>query len=319
MPVHLQTARRIVGGLRTYIPGMYCANADTLNGSFNAHYCYSVWLRHLSIAHMIGLDTNPKTVLELGPGDSIGTGLAALLTGADRYIGLDLGQQTETERNLSVFDELVRLFAARAPIQGAEESPRMRPRLESYEFPHELLTRQRMSAALDIDRLCAIRRSIAEPGFSNRFGINIHYHAPWCDPEIVSPESVDMVFSQAVLQHVDDLPRIYAAQRRWLRPGGFISHTINFGSHGQAECWNGHWAYSELTLRLIRGRRVYLLNRAPHSEHLRLLKNHGFELVCDLAVEQDGGIQRCDLDNAFKHLSDRDLRTSGTFVQAVRI
>src|SRR5689334_3926898 len=51
-------------------------------GSSSARYCYSVWLRHLSMAARLGLNTDPKDVAELGPGHSIGVGLAALLSGA---------------------------------------------------------------------------------------------------------------------------------------------------------------------------------------------------------------------------------------------
>jgi hypothetical protein len=44
---------------------------------------------------------------ELGPGDSIGAGLAALLSGADRYVGLDVMPFLARADLEKIFDELV--------------------------------------------------------------------------------------------------------------------------------------------------------------------------------------------------------------------
>src|SRR5687767_9389956 len=59
-------------------------------GSDSARYCYSVWLRHLSILSAADFCISGARIGELGPGDSIGTGLAALLSGARAYVGLDI-------------------------------------------------------------------------------------------------------------------------------------------------------------------------------------------------------------------------------------
>ena len=52
-------------------------------------YCYAVWLRHLIVLDRYGFSGKDAAIGELGPGDSIGTGIAALLSGARRYVGLD--------------------------------------------------------------------------------------------------------------------------------------------------------------------------------------------------------------------------------------
>jgi hypothetical protein len=41
--------------------------------------------------------------LEIGPGDSIGVGLAALLSGCKNYIALDAIKYTNIDLNMSVF------------------------------------------------------------------------------------------------------------------------------------------------------------------------------------------------------------------------
>ena len=77
-------------------------------GTVSARYCYSVWSRHLSILQRSGLPTTFKTMVELGPGDSLGIGLAALLSGVERYIALDVVQHASGAQNTADFREVDR-------------------------------------------------------------------------------------------------------------------------------------------------------------------------------------------------------------------
>ena len=320
-------------GVATYVPGLRRLSGRRTGGSVSARYCYSVWLRHLSIASAHGLKSVPDVVAELGPGDSLGTGLAALLSGANRLYALDVVRYAETGRNLAVLDQLIELFARRAPIPGDDELPDVKPRLVDYAFPHALLGEERLRAALEPKRIAAIRAALAAAGAapgrdadaSSSAGsdahdgrIQIRYSAPWSDPAVLEPESAGFIYSQAVLQHVVDLDHTYAALRRWLAPGGWMSHQIDFRSHGLAHEWNGHWAYPDTTWKWIQGRKPYLLNRAPHSAHLALLARHGFELVVDQTIRRDPGIGRARLSPRFAGFSDDDLTTSGALIQSIR-
>src|SRR5450432_4034075 len=118
-------------GLATYVPGMATLHRHVTRtgGSDSARYCYSVWLRHLVLSYQNGLCTRPPSrVAELGPGDSIGIGLAALLSGADYYYGLDALPLANLRRNVGVFEELIELFRARAAIPGDDEFPGVKPK-----------------------------------------------------------------------------------------------------------------------------------------------------------------------------------------------
>jgi hypothetical protein len=296
-------------GLATYVPGIAALHrrVTRTGGTNSARYCYSVWLRHLTKSYQNGLCVRPPSrVAELGPGDSIGIGLAALLCGADRYYGLDALPLANLRRNLGIFDELVELFRARAAIPGDEEFPGVKPRLQAYDFPAALFD------CPDASRIERIRRSIEDPLHPDSL---IRYVAPWWDPKVIEHGVIDMIFSQAVLEHVDALETAYSAMRAWLVPGGWLSHQIDFKSHGTAEDWNGHWTYGDTTWRLLRGRRAFLINRQPHSEHLRLLSETGFTVVCDEAANGPA-IERRKLAPRFAALSDADLTTSGAFIQA---
>ncbi|MDQ3810989.1 MAG: hypothetical protein M3336_11920, partial [Chloroflexota bacterium] len=111
---------------------------------------------------------------------------------------------------------------------------------------------------------------------------------------------------------------VYDSMYRWLKPGGFMSHTIDFRAHDTSSSWYGHWTYSDFGFRVVRGKRPYMLNREPHSTHVELLRKLGFEIVCDVPTKETAGAPRERLAPRFRGLSDEDLTTSGAFIQAVK-
>ena len=110
-------AKYLLKGIIKSIPGIehiYNFHKHT-GGSCNARYCYVVWLTHLTYAFQNGVTKIPKHIVELGPGDTLGTGFAALITGADKYYALDIVRYTNVEESLKIFDELVLLFKNSIP------------------------------------------------------------------------------------------------------------------------------------------------------------------------------------------------------------
>jgi Methyltransferase domain len=307
----------IVRGLLTYVPVIERRILKATHGTDSARYCYSVWLRHLVMARSAGLADDPRVVAELGPGDSLGIGLAALLTGASHYVGLDLVDYANPARNASVLDELVALFQAKTPIPDASEFPEMRPYLPSFEFPRAVLSDERMARCLAPERVDAIRAALAHVNRETT-DITITYRAPWHDPSVVRHESVDMIVSQAVLEHVDDLDTTYAALAAWLRPGGLSSHQIGFVSHRLTPEWNGHWTIADPVWKVIRGRRPYLLNREPASTHFRMLRRSGLQIANEVRFKVKSDVPRSRLARRFRTMTDDDLQTHSLFVQAVK-
>ncbi len=310
MPIH-----RLIHGLLTFVPGWYSEREKYIGGTDSARYCYAVWLRHLVIAQKNGLDPYPKIVAELGPGNSLGIGLAALISGCERYLAFDVVEHADIANNLQVFDELVALFERRDDIPGDAELPKTHPRLDTYDFPRDILTEDRLWVALDRIRLQRIRDSILNATRREQHAL-IQYRVPWHDLHVIEKASLDMIYSQATLEHVDDLPHTYKAMRTWLKPTGYLSHQIDFKCHGTADEWNGHWTYSDLMWKAIRGKRPYLLNRMPHSAHLRLLQEEGFRIVCDQTIHATSHLTKDALARRFRTMPDDDLITSGAFIQA---
>lgn len=305
-------------GVASYVPGLLKIFNIGTGGTISARYCYTVWLRHLTIAHKNGLSPQLDTIAELGPGDSIGIGLAALISGANKYYALDAVKYARNKRNIKIFDELVTLFKAREKIPDEIEFPRIKFCLDSYDFPSHILTEKHLGEALKQDRLDSIRKALLNLDGGDENGIQISYCVPWYDLAVVKENSIDMIYSQAVMEHVDNLDYTYEVLHRWLKPSGFLSQDVDFRSHGTASKWNGHWGYSDFVWKLMRGKLPYLLNRRLHSEHINLLEKFGFKIVCDLKTKDTSGIKRESLAPKFKDMSDDDLITSTAFIQAIK-
>ncbi len=299
-------------GILTRFPG---GNAflqrrnDRQGGTFSAEYCYSVWLRHLIFAHEVGVVRGvPPVVAELGPGNSLGAGLAALLSGAEQYHAFDLVRHGEIGHNLVVLDALVALFRTRSVVVGGPS--------DVWDFPGHILNEQMLARTLAPERVETLRTHLLSLDKANGGSESIHYHAPWYQPGVLTPDSVDMIFSVSVLEHVDDLLHTYQAAFQWLRPGAFMAHRIDFGAHRHATPWNGHWAISRRLWQIMRGRRPYFINRQPCGVHIDLLRRSGFEIVREVRHRDLSGLRRSQLAAEFRSISDEDLATRSVYIVA---
>lgn len=284
---------------------------DATGGTIESRYCYAVWMRHLVNSYRF-LGTIPQTVAELGPGDSLGTGFAALLSGSSHIIALDAVKYWDNERNLRIFDELVDLFRSRAAIPGGSEYPKVRPFLKDYNFPINILTDKLLDESLTERRIASIRKEIGD--IDNPANTFIRYKIPWDDDGVVHENSLEFIFSQAALESVEEIEKAYRAMQKWLKPGGIMSHTIDFRSHGLTRNWNGHWVFNDFEWKLVKGNRKFLINRQPFSSHISLHSKNGFIVLYKETVRTENLIDRKALAGRFNKLSDEDLTTSGCYI-----
>src|SRR5215207_10944349 len=193
------TIRLMLGGLKSYFPALHAGYKGAVGHTTGA-YCYSVWLRHLSIITRAVPTFAPRAVVEVGPGDSLGVGCAALLSGAEQYIGLDVVAHADPEQDVKVLDELVELFEHHAPIPDARVFPSLMPKLSAYGFPNRLFTDDGgRRVRLERDRLARIRAALVERHDVLYDNVPVGYLAPW-GPRSIDRQSVDLVISQAALQ-----------------------------------------------------------------------------------------------------------------------
>lgn len=306
----------VAKGIATYVPGLNAFIVRRTGGTSSARYCYSVWLRHLCLTHDAGLPWPIDSVGELGPGDSIGAGLAALLSGASNYVGLDAYPFAGNSANLDIFEELIGMFKARTPIPDNEEFPLVWPVQKSWDFPRHILTDELLAESLAPSRLELIRgllRSGLQFDKNDSAAVSVRYAAPWFSQEQTRKASLDLIFSQAVMEHVDEVPRTYSSLREWLKPGGMMSHTIDYTSHKGTREWNGHWTVSDGIWGVIMGRRRFRVNRLAHSDHVDAMKSCGLRVIQE-RLRPGAALDRRRLTSQFRHLTDTDLMSSSGFV-----
>src|SRR5436190_6467751 len=299
-------APHIVKGALTWVPFLntWRLNHASTGGSDSPDYCYAVWLRHLVTLSEYGFKVKGSRVGELGPGDSLGVGVAAVLSGAEWYVGLDVFPFSSSANLAGMSDEVARLFERRAPIPGDDQFPRMRPKMQSYAFPERLVDLTDFGA-----RAARIRREIGN-GVGTGAGEErlLNYRAPW-SAQHVERGSLDVVLSQGVLQCVDQLDDTYRDMFAWLKPGGYASHAVGFAATYLSPRWNGHWAYSDWEWRLVRGKREFLLNREPLSTHLRSARKAGFTVLRVGKEFEDGGLPVHRLAARYRRLDPEDRET----------
>jgi hypothetical protein len=240
----------------------------------------------------------------------VGVGIAALLSGARRYIGLDVVAYARPAENIELVDELRDLFQRRAPgpVDGW-------PRPPTEGFPSNILPDERLAASMAPERVEAIRTALrGEP--SGRDDVSLEYIAPWTRPDVIEAGSVDFLLSHCVLEYVPDLGDICRSARAWLRRGGLMSHQIDLGAHLLSRRWYGNWVYPRWLWRIVAGGRPFALNLQPASAYLEAIEEAGFEVTREL--KQCGRLapRTVELAPPWRGLSDSDRSCSELFVQA---
>jgi len=316
-----RTLRLVLGGLKSYFPTLHTGDKG-VSSRPAAAYCYSVWMRHLSLITKAVPSFRPRAVVELGPGETLGVGCAALLSGAEQYVGLDHVARADPRHDVQVLDELVEMFAHHAPIPDERVFPHLLPKLSAYNFPNRLFADDGpRHIRIEEDRVQSIRGALLDRQDVLYDNVPVGYVVPW-GMRTLDRQSVDLVFSQASLQTLthdadgSELAGAFAAMSRWLRKGGLMSHQVDFGFPVGPE-WNHHWHYPETAWRVLRGNRQAFVNRVPLSVYLQLCDEYDFQVVSVKRVERPG-MPREQAAPRFRDLPEADYTTSSAHIVAVR-
>jgi hypothetical protein len=299
--------RSLLKGIGSFaMPGLRNSHVGP-SAVLSSETIYSIFLRFLShLNRSAGFSIDGAVVVELGPGSSLGFGMAALLSGAHRYYAFDHVNHISVEDDLQVFDLLVELFCQRASVPNAGMNAQVFPFLPCYDFPDSCFRYDSLRSTLDKKRVADIRQD-----FRDRSSRYVSYQAPWSTKTGDLDSKADLIISNSVLEHVDDVELAYTAFSNWLKPGGYMAHLIDYSSHALFNEWNGHWGCSEITWKLLRGRRHYLINRLSHSRHKAMLAKFKFDVIDDIRIQRVDGLVKerfsspyCDMptDDANTHL-----------------
>lgn len=237
-----------------------------------ADYALSVFETHVARAKVED-NLHGKTILEIGPGDSISTAIIAYAFGANAIL-LDSGYYARDD---------------------------MRP----YHMLCQLL-KQRNLKYPNLSDVCTVEQVLEICGgqyFTDGF-------SSWsCIPD----SSVDFVFSQAVLEHVRRHEFLDTQKEcfRVIKPGGVASHRVDLKDHlggglNNLRFSEGIWESGFFV------RSGFYTNRIQFNEMLRLFEDAGFDMqVSEVRRWKELPIQRKQLAAEFRDMPDDELNVSG--------
>lgn len=211
-----------------------------------------------------------KTVLEIGPGDSLASAVAARAHGATETLLVDAGAYAR--RDVDLYHAMALALAERG------QAP---PDLSDALTLDEVLSR------------CSARYLTA--------GVDAFATLP--------DRSVDLIWSHSVLEHIPlkQLPLLMAEMRRVLKPDGRMSHNIDFQdhlSHGLNSLRFSEAVWESPTMRNA----GFYTNRVRARTLHEMIRQAGFDLIVeDFGRWPKLPLARRDLDPAFRDLTDDEL------------
>jgi len=192
-----------------------------------------------------------KTILELGPGGSIGFGLLALQNGAKRYHALDNG---------------IHSFITRRQLQGYRQLLHNDNQLLDSCFSE----RGKKGGSLNTEKIEYISTDQ-----------NSKYPLP--------DESVDIIYSCAVLEHVHNLDICFSEMARVLKRGGIMSHEVDLRDHifSQKSLW--FLTISDFWFKTFFSETGGYVNRKRLSFYKKLAHIYGLRVVAfECTILSDG-------------------------------
>jgi hypothetical protein len=217
------------------------------------------------------------TYLELGPGESLATALVAWAFGASG--GTLVDSCDVAVRDIAAYRPLLAKLTLRSGARDVRE----------------------LHTCDSVDSLLAVVNARVRTD-------GLHGLAS------LPSDSVDLIFSQAVLEHIPlaDFAATARELHRLQRPSGIASHRIDFKDHLQASLNNLRFTETFWEQPWFARRSGFYTNRLRFSDMTATFESAGFAVTL-LAQDRWDSIPlpREILAPAFRELSDSDLRTSG--------
>ena len=288
----------------------YFPQKDKTGGSSEGEYVLQIFLLQtyfLKVKNYKKTNSlNFNTICEFGPGDSVAIGLLYMIIYKSKYVAFDA---------YPYFDKGVSFKACSKALEHLKN-------IDTSSSLALFLRSNRFSNSIDISNLFRYLKQNIIPNIKDLSSkdisdaiTKIEYHAPYNLDDHKNKYQFDLIFSQAVLEHCDNLSEIYKFQKSNLHYDGVSYNHIDFKSHGTSFRWNGQYSISnKLYKSLEKSNTFQWINRMPISHHQSLIKEVGlktFEVV-KFKYNEGIGMEKVskDMQSFIKDLDDLDTHSS---------
>jgi SAM-dependent methyltransferase len=219
------------------------------------------------------VDFKGKTVLEVGPGNSLAIGLLFLAHGARKVYLMDRFKHLFWDDRDVAYHQMV--------INKIKESD-----LPFADAAADAVSCMRGAITCDPSRL--------EYRFSDSASIPL------------KDGSVDCVFSNAVLEHVHNITKAIRECARVTRKGGIGIHEVDLRDHFYQETPLRLLQYSDWLWNLMTWNRPGYSNRLRYSDYLKHFKEAGFQIKKEIMLRQYAE-NVCEVNRQFQKYSMSEL------------
>ncbi len=246
-------------------------------------YALKVFTGHLTHAGLLEKEKNSnKTVLELGPGESLFTALLAKSHGFERSLLVDVGD-----------------FAL--------------PDIETYKSLAHWLAKEGLPCPIldHCDSVMSMLRILNSQYIT--FGLSSLKELP--------DNSVDLVFSQAVLEHVRKHQFAETFKELWriMKPGGVSTHVVDFKDHLEKSLNNLRFSDRNWEADWFAPSSGFYTNRIRLSEMMKLIEEQGFKVeVVEKTEWEVVPLPKHKLASQFRALTDEELKVSGATLRVFK-
>jgi SAM-dependent methyltransferase len=255
----------------------------------NSDYCVTNGLEQLAVLRRLGIPVEGAEVLEFGSGWLPLIPLLFHMAGARRLVLTDVARLQDQHT----------FSRARAIVAGRVED-----------------------VAQVLDRPVAELLARLNGPFPH------DYMVPW-NPETCPKQSLDIVVSRAVLEHVPkaQIEYFFKHFHRILRDSGVMCHMIDNSDHWQHKDRSLsrveflHYEETGLVWRLAQLNEQAFQNRLRHSDYVKMIADARFRIIL-AEGEPDGkclrDLERISLSTRFRDYEPRDLAILGSLIVAAK-
>ena len=253
----------------TKIRAIIRPDQNETGGTSDPAYCYALFLRTFNYYYMYNKNI-PKQVLEVGCGDSNIVALLWLLIGSEKVYSVDAYEYLKKKNFYNIFDLASDLLINKS-FSKLDINPKLN--IDVYEKLWNVIESK--------DTLIKRKKIILEDikRYQNLNHSNLFSYNPNYTTTTKFDKKFNLIFSQAVFEHVKDPKAVLSFLHKNLDNNGIIYTSVDFKSHGVSTIFNGHYLLTEDQYVTLSSPYVFrYINRLPPS-YFNIFLKENFQII----------------------------------------